>query len=462
MSQRFTFDRELIQRYDRPGPRYTSYPTAPHFTPAFGPLDWQAELEASNTRGAPLSLYCHIPFCETQCFFCGCNMIATKRHDRSMPYLDVLIAEMDRYAGLIDRKRPVVQLHWGGGTPTFLAPNEIRRLMAALHERFTFAADAEIGCEIDPRRLSLEHLQALHETGFNRISMGVQDFEPAVQRAVNRIQPETLTRQVYDWCRELGFASINLDLMYGLPCQTPESVRRTVDTALAFSPDRFAVFNYAHLPGLKRHMAVIKEADLPVAGDKLTMLQIVGDALTDAGYAFIGMDHFAKPDDEMAVAQRNGTLYRNFQGYTTHAGSDLLAMGMSGISQTLDVYAQNEKDLIPYTEAVMAGGWPIVRGVRLTQADQVRRHVINRLMCDFELDTATVLDDYGLRFDAVFPEVRAQLAPMVADGLASWQGPTGQTLVVNPLGRLLVRNLAMTFDAYLNTSATAPMFSRTI
>lgn len=459
MSQRFTFDRALIQRYDRPGPRYTSYPTAPHFTPAFGPGEWQTELEATNERGAPLSLYCHIPFCETQCFFCGCTMIATKRHDRSAPYIDVLIRELDRYAAIVDRSRPVVQLHWGGGTPTFLAPDEIRRLMGAVHERFTFAENAEIGCEIDPRRLSKAHLAALRDTGFNRISMGVQDFEPAVQRAVNRIQPETLTRQAYDWCRELGFASINLDLMYGLPCQTPETVRRTVETALRFSPDRFAVFNYAHLPNLKRHMAVIRDADLPSPADKLTMLEIVGDALTEGGYAFIGMDHFAKPDDEMAVAQRNKTLYRNFQGYTTHAGSDLLAMGMSGISQTLDVYCQNEKEMVPYTDAVMAGQWPIVRGVRLTRADQIRRHVINRLMCDFELDTDTILHDYGDQFDTVFPGVKEGLAPMVADGLASWDGGR---LVVNPMGRLLVRNIAMTFDAYLDTGATAPMFSRTI
>jgi oxygen-independent coproporphyrinogen-3 oxidase len=459
MNQQFTFDRELIQRYDRPGPRYTSYPTAPHFTGDFGPVDWQQELELSNRRAAPLSLYAHIPFCETQCFFCGCNMIPTKRHERAMPYLDVLVAEFDRYAAVVDTRRPVVQLHWGGGTPTFLAPDEIRHLMGAIRDRFQIAADAEISCEIDPRRLTREHLSALRETGFNRISMGVQDFETNVQRAVNRIQPESLTRQVYDWCRELGFDSINLDLMYGLPHQTPDTFRRTVETALTFGADRFAVFNYAHLPGLKRHMAVIKEADLPSPETKLTMLQIVGEALTAAGYAFIGMDHFAKPDDELAVAQRNGTLYRNFQGYTTRAGADLLAAGMTAISQTRDVYAQNEKDLGPYTEAITAGQWATVRGVRLNEADQMHRHVINRLMCDFELDTATVLAEWQKPFDTVFPDARERLAPMVADGLASWQG---DKLVVAPMGRLLVRNLAMVFDAYLAGSPSQTMFSRTI
>jgi oxygen-independent coproporphyrinogen-3 oxidase len=459
MNQRFSFDRELIRRYDQPGPRYTSYPTAPHFTADFGPAAWQEELQRSNERGAPLSLYAHIPFCETQCFFCGCNMIATKRHERAMPYLEVLIREFDRLAASVDTKRPVVQLHWGGGTPTFLAPDEIRHLMGAIRERFTFAADAEISCEIDPRRLGRDHLQALRETGFNRLSMGVQDFEPAVQRAVNRIQPEALTRQVYDWSRELGFDSINLDLMYGLPHQTPETFRRTVETALTFGADRFAVFNYAHLPSLKRHMAVIKDGDLPTPETKLTMLQIVGEALTDAGYAFIGMDHFAKPDDELAVAQRNGTLYRNFQGYTTRAGADLLAAGMSAISQTRDVYAQNEKDLVPYTEAVTADKWATVRGVRLTDTDQMHRHTINRLMCDFELDTATVLAEWQQPFDAVFPEARERLAPMVADGLARWEGAK---LVVQPMGRLLVRNLAMVFDAYLAARSGQTTFSRTI
>jgi oxygen-independent coproporphyrinogen-3 oxidase len=458
-SQRFAFDRELIARYDRPGPRYTSYPTAPHFTADFGPDAWQEELARSNERGAPISLYAHIPFCETQCFFCGCNMIATKRHERSMPYLEVLIREFDHYARTIDTRRPVSQLHLGGGTPTFLAPDEIRHLMAAIHDRFTMAADAEVSCEIDPRRLSREHLAALRETGFNRISMGVQDFETAVQRAVNRIQPESLTRQVYDWCRELGFASINLDLMYGLPHQTPETFRRTVATALTFGADRFAVFNYAHLPSLKRHMAVIQEADLPSPETKLTMLQIVGEALTEAGYAFIGMDHFAKPDDELAVAQREGTLYRNFQGYTTRAGADLLAAGMTAISQTRDVYAQNEKELEPYTSAITGDQWATVRGVRLTEADQMHRHVINRLMCDFAVDTATVLADWSQTFDSAFPDARERLAPMVQDGLARWEGAK---LVVEPMGRLLVRNLAMVFDARLATSASPTQFSRTI
>lgn len=459
MNQQFTFDRELIKRYDQAGPRYTSYPTAPHFGADFGPAAWEAELIASNARMAPLSLYGHIPFCETQCFFCGCNMIATKRHERALPYLEVLIAEFDRLAHLVDTRRPVVQLHLGGGTPTFLAPDEIRHLMAAIHDRFHMAADAEVSCEIDPRRLSREHLLALRQTGFTRISMGVQDFETAVQRAVNRIQPESLTRQVYDWCRELGFTSINLDLMYGLPHQTPETFRRTVETALSFGADRFAVFNYAHLPSLKRHMAVIKDAELPSPEAKLTMLQIVGEALTEAGYAFIGMDHFAKPDDELAVAQRQGTLYRNFQGYTTRAGADLLAAGMTAISQTRDVYAQNDKDLAPYTAAITGGHLATVRGIRLSDTDQMHRHVINRLMCDFELDTATVLQAWAQPFDAVFPAVREQLAPMVADGLASWQGAK---LVVEPMGRLLVRNLAMAFDAYLGTGQGQPMFSRTI
>lgn len=455
----FSFDRDLIQRYDKPGPRYTSYPTAPHFTADFGPADWQAELARSNESGRPLSLYCHIPFCETQCFFCGCTMIATKKYERTDPYLATLLVELEKYAQIVDTKRPVVQLHWGGGTPTFLHPDQIRRLMDEIHQRFTFADDAELSCEIDPRRLSRDHLVALRESGFNRISMGVQDFDPAVQKAVNRIQPEAMTRQVYDWARELGFASINLDLMYGLPLQTPETFRQTVETAIRFGADRFAVFNYAHLPSLKRHMAVIKDEDLPAPADKLTMLQLVTEGLTDAGYQYIGMDHFAKPDDELAVAQRNRTLYRNFQGYTTHAGSDLLAMGMSAISQTGDVYAQNDKDLAGYTRAIESGDWAVLRGYRMSDDDQLRRHVINRLMCDFELDTATVTTPFDVAFDAAFPDARAQLAPMVADGLAEWQG---DNLVVLPMGRLLVRNLAMVFDAYLARTAGSQTFSRTI
>ena len=449
---------ELLQKYSVPGPRYTSYPTAPYFSTAFSDADW---LDALNAPAADrgLSLYAHIPFCDSLCYYCGCNMVATRDYSKTQPYLDTLEQEMARTAQQVDPTRVVHQLHWGGGTPTYLNPDDIRRLMAMMRQHFTLADDAEISCEVDPRELTRAHLEALRESGFNRLSFGVQDMDPDVQQAVNRIQSEFLIQQVLDWSRELGFSSINLDLIVGLPKQTVASFRRTLERVTEWSPDRLAVFAYAHVPWLKKHQSLIREADLPDSATRLGLQQAVNEMLGAVGYVNIGLDHFARPDDELVRAQQNKTLWRNFQGYTTHKDCDILAFGVSSISQTADVYMQNDKNLKRYQDRVAKSGFAVERGLKLTRDDQIRRDAITRVMCDLELDFAEFGSEWGIAFADYFADALADLAPLADDGLVN---VAADKISVTPSGRLFLRNIGMCFDRYLKEAASEkPRYSRT-
>jgi oxygen-independent coproporphyrinogen-3 oxidase len=449
---------ELLQKYSIAGPRYTSYPTAPYFHTGFSEADWVEALTApAPDRG--LSLYAHIPFCDSLCYYCGCNMVATRDYSKTQPYLAYLDQEITRTAQLVDTQRLVRQLHWGGGTPTYLNPDDIRRLMAMMRRHFTLADDAEVSCEVDPRELTRAHLEALRECGFNRLSFGVQDMDPDVQQAVNRIQSEALIQQVLDWSRELGFSSINLDLIVGLPKQTVASFRRTLERVTEWAPDRLAVFAYAHVPWLKKHQNLIHEADLPDSATRLGLQQAVNETLAAAGYVNIGLDHFARPEDELVRAQQNKTLWRNFQGYTTRKDCDILAFGASSISQTADVYMQNEKSIKRYQERVAATGFAVERGLKLTRDDQIQREAITRVMCDLELDFAAFGSEWGIAFTDYFADALVDLRPLADDGLVEL---TPGKISVTPSGRLFLRNIGMCFDRYLKQAASdQPRYSRT-
>jgi oxygen-independent coproporphyrinogen III oxidase len=457
----FEINLDLIKKYDRPGPRYTSYPTAPQFNSSFTPEDYKKEILRTNNETDPpdLSLYFHIPFCDTLCYFCGCNMIITRNRNRIEEYIDYLKKEIELFHPLIKNDRRVVQLHWGGGTPTYLNPDEITRLISFINNNFQFHPDAEEGCEIDPRGLTKEHLEALRKGGFNRISMGVQDFNEKVQAAVNRIQPEEMTIQVVDWICELGFQSINLDLIYGLPFQSAKSFEKTVDKIIDISPDRIAVFNYAHVPWMKKHMELIKPEDLPSPEEKLEMLKMTSLRLTGAGYVFIGMDHFAKPDDELAIALNEKKLYRNFQGYSTHAGADLYGFGITSISQIGRTYSQNHKKEKQYFDSLNKGILPIERGYYLSDDDLLRRFVITKIMCDFELDFAMVENKYGIEFEKYFTQSLDGLKEFADDGLVEIQN---RKIKVTPMGRFLIRNIAMNFDWYIQQKTDKAKYSRTV
>lgn len=436
-------DLALVEKYNQPGPRYTSYPPATRFTD----IPWEAlreRLAANHHTERGLSLYFHIPFCETLCWFCGCTTVITLNHDRGMAYVEALGREIATLAPLLNPRRKAVQLHLGGGSPTFLRPDEIRRLGEIIRQHFTFAPDLEASVEVDPRRLTRDHVAALAEIGFNRASMGVQDFNPQVQEAVHRIQPVGMTQQALDWMRELGFRSVNLDLIYGLPHQTVASFHETLDIVLRMQPDRLAVFSYAHVPWIKPAQKILQAKVLPSADVKLQILKSVIERLTaNDEYAYIGMDHFAKWDDELAVAQRNKQLQRNFQGYSTRAGSDIHAFGMSGISQIPEAYWQNEKDIGPWQAAVDAGRVPLHKGCFVTGEDHRRRETIMRVMCDLSLDYAAMSQRLGVNFAEHFSTELAALAPFEADGLVK-RAPGG--LVVTDTGRLFIRNIAMCFD----------------
>lgn len=450
---------ELLEKYSRPGPRYTSYPTAPYFHTGFTEADWLEELRASQDATRGLSLYVHIPFCDTLCYYCGCNMVATGDYDKAQRYLAILEQEMARVAALTHPERRVEQLHWGGGTPTYLKPADIRRLMQTIRSHFQLSPDAEMGCEADPRELTREHLAALRESGFNRLSIGVQDLDERVQKAVNRVQPAAMIGEVYGWARELGFSSINMDLIVGLPHQSVASFSRTLDQVLAWAPDRFAVFAYAHVPWMKKHQKLIREADLPDFATRLDLQQLIHDRLGAAGYVNIGMDHFAKPEDELVQAQRAKTLWRNFQGYTTHKDCDIYAFGASSISQTRSVYMQNEKNLKRYQDRVGSGHLPVERGLRLTREDRIRRDLITRIMCDLELSYAEFSAAWDIDFCTHFSDGLAELPPLAADGLITL---SDQGLKVTDLGRLFLRNIAMCFDSYLRQAGESqPRYSRT-
>lgn len=465
VNQDVIVDIDLLKKYDKPGPRYTSYPTAPQFHQGFGLEEMQEELLLSNSQedSPDLSLYFHIPFCDSLCLYCGCNVIVTKTPSKIEQYLDYLKREIDMMAQYLpdSRRRLVRQFQWGGGTPTYLTADQIRDIMGYIRERFEFSDDIEAGVEIDPRELTTDRLVALREMGFNRASMGVQDFNPKVQETVHRIQPEELTRRHFESLQELGFRSLNLDLMYGLPFQTADNFQYTLDRVIDMAPDRIALFNYAHVPWLKPHQQYFKREWLPSPEMKLAILKESIDRFTAAGYVFIGMDHFAKPDDELTHAQQERKLYRNFQGYSTRAGLDLYAMGITSISQTRDVYAQNVKTLSEYYTRLDQHQLPTFKGYRLSDDDQIRRWTITRLMCDFELHPGEIGDRYGIDFGQYFQQELEQLTDFKEDGLLTFQHGA---IKVTSLGRLLIRNIAMTFDKYLKQprQTAKPTYSRTV
>jgi oxygen-independent coproporphyrinogen III oxidase len=437
-------DLSLVKKYNVAGPRYTSYPPATKFTETISREQLLAKIEENNRAPRDLSVYFHIPFCETLCWFCGCTTVITPNHDRGRDYVECLGREVAEMAPRLNPQRRAVQLHLGGGSPTFLRPDEIRRLGEIIHQHFPFAPDIEAGVEVDPRRLTRDHLAALREIGFNRASMGVQDFNPQVQEAIHRIQPRELTQQAIDWMRELGFGSINLDLIYGLPHQTVASFNETLDTVLAMKPDRLAVFSYAHVPWIKPAQKILEDKILPPPETKLQVLKLVIEKLTaDGQYVYIGMDHFARPGDELALAQRRKQLQRNFQGYSTRGGSDIYAFGMSSISQIPDAYWQNQKELPKYREAVDAGTMPLQRAYFLTEEDKLRRETIMRVMCDLSLDFEAMSRRLNVRFAGHFARELEALAPFEADGLVR---RTAAGLEVTDAGRLFIRNIAMCFD----------------
>lgn len=454
--------RALIRKYDRPGPRYTSYPPAPVFTSQYGPEEQSAAigLVEASPENQDLSLYFHIPFCDTLCYFCGCTTVITHNRARISEYILTLKREIDLFAGRLNDGRRVVQMHWGGGSPTYLTPGEILNLGSHIRRSFRFAEDAEVSVEVDPRDLTIEHLSALRNVGFNRISVGVQDFDPAVQKAVNRVQGEELTSRVIDWSRDLGFSSLNVDLIYGLPFQTVSSFEKTLRRIADLSPERIAVYNFAYVPRIKPHQRVISPGDLPSPEEKLELLCSTIGILEERGYRYIGMDHFSKPGDELAVAQREGTLRRNFQGYSTRAGSDMYGFGMSSISHFGPFYAQNTKSLQEYRTAIESGNFATHVGYRMTPDDRLRKLVIMRLMCDLALDTVDVGKRFEIDFDDYFHDSLRELGPLQEDGLVVRKGGL---LSVSPAGRLFLRNIAMCFDAHLASSLRQkPLYSRTV
>ncbi len=454
------FDAELINRYDLAGPRYTSYPTAVQFHDGFGEADYRRQVEASNAGGGPLSIYVHIPFCNTVCYFCACNKIITANRKRAVPYLADLYKEIAMQGALFDSSRPVDQLHWGGGTPTYIDASQRAELWGRLAENFNLRSDdsGEYSIEIDPREIDPKGIAELRGLGFNRISFGVQDIDPVVQKAVNRLQPWELTQEIFHAARDAGFHSISLDLIYGLPHQTRASFAATLEQVIKLSPDRLSVFNYAHMPQLFKVQKQINDSDLPSAAEKLAILKNSTEQLLDAGYRYIGMDHFARPDDELAKAQDSGTLYRNFQGYSTHSECDLVALGNTGIGMVGRSYSQNEKGLPEYHECIANGQIPLFRGVELTDDDLLRREVITRLICNFSLSFTDIESRYQINFGDYFAAELQALRAMEQDGLLELGA---SNITVQPGGRLLIRNICMVFDRYL-PEATQQRFSRVI
>ncbi|GHU08656.1 coproporphyrinogen-III oxidase [Betaproteobacteria bacterium] len=463
LTNQLVFDEALIRRFDINGPRYTSYPTADRFGPEFGADAYRARLERRRDEAGerkPFSLYFHLPFCTTICYYCACNKIITRDHGRSAKYLKYLGREfMLQSSFLSPDDNAVEQLHWGGGTPSFLSHDEMRQLMALTRRYFRLQGDGEYSIEVDPRKVDRATVELLAELGFNRMSVGIQDFDAQVQQAINRVQSEEETLAVMDAARVCGFKSISVDLIYGLPKQSAASFDRTLDRVLAASPDRLSIYNYAHLPTLFKPQRRILEADLPTPDERLRILAQAIDKLTAVGYVFIGMDHFAKPDDELAVAQRAGCLHRNFQGYSTHADRDMLSFGITSISQVGTSYGQNVKTLDEYYERLDKGILPVFRGVGLTPDDVLRRALIQSLMCHFELSFVAFEKEYGIDFSSYFAVELAELGEMEQAGLLRVEP---QRVVVLPPGRMLVRAISMTFDAHLRANRTRNRYSKVI
>lgn len=455
------FNRPLVEKYDRPGPRYTSYPTAPQFHSAFAEDDYRAAAERSNRVALPkpLSVYVHIPFCRSLCYYCACNKIITHNTERAAEYLDWLKQEIEVQGRLFDETRRMTQLHLGGGTPTYLSNAQLGDLMAALDAAFHFAPveEREFSLEVDPRTVTPAQIHELHELGFNRLSFGVQDFDPDVQKAVNREQSEEQVFALVQAARDAGFQSISVDLIYGLPLQTVASFDTTLDKIIALRPDRLATYSYAHLPELFKAQRLIRPEDMPPPERKIELLELTIRRLTAAGYAYIGMDHFALPEDELTLAKENGTLQRNFQGYSTHADCDMVGLGITSIGKVGDSYSQNVKETAQYQARLESGRLPVMRGYRLNDDDRLRRDVINTLMCHGRLDFAEIESRHDIVFNEYFADALAQLDEMERDGLVAIQA---NGLEVLPAGRLMMRNMAMAFDAYLKPNEGR--FSRTV
>ncbi len=463
-SHQIRFDEDLVRRYDRSGPRYTSYPTAVQFNDKFRLPEYRGVAAASNQDAQPrqLSLYVHIPFCSSPCFYCGCTKVITRNHEKAEAYLYRLHKEIEMQGALYDRSRVVEQLHFGGGTPTFLTSQEIDTLIGKLGQHFTLSShpDREFSIELDPRTITSDTLRDLYRVGFNRCSLGVQDFDPAVQEAVNRIQSVPDTLRLIDEAREFGFNSVSVDLIYGLPKQSVEGFSKTLDTVLTARPNRFAVYGYAHMPQIFKPQKQIKVEDLATPETRLKLLGLTIEKLLAAGYVYIGMDHFALPDDELVIAQGNGTLHRNFQGYSTRGYLDLIGLGVSSIGKVGDNYIQNLKTLPEYYGALDRGELPVHRGYAMTRDDIIRRDVIQQIMCYGVLDYAATAKRHGIDFHEYFAKELVALEPLVADGLAEFVEPG---LRVTPAGRLLLRHLAMVFDAYLTSAqASGQRFSKAI
>ncbi len=462
MPNPFLVPRDLIAKYNTKGPRYTSYPTAPEWRESFGDEEALAVFAENDRerRDVPLSLYVHVPFCVKLCYYCGCNKIITQNTEIVDRYVAALDREVARVAGQLSGDRRVVQIHWGGGTPTHLSPDQIRRVYGSLSSRFTLDPEAEISIEVHPTVTSFEHLATLRDLGFNRLSMGVQDFDPEVQQAVNRLQTYELTRALIVEARRIGFRSVNVDLMYGLPLQSVEKFTQTLAKIHSLAPDRIALFNYAHMPHSLPGQRLIPDASIPSADVKLDLFELAIDSFVQAGYRYIGMDHFAHPDNELATALDDRTLRRNFMGYTTMADSDLVSFGVSSISELDTVYIQNHKNIKEYFAATEADRLPAQRGMRLTEDDRLRRDVINRLICHCYLDKSEIERLHGIDFDATFAMELAELVPLAEDGLIVLNA---RSLEVTARGQMLLRNICMPFDAYLRRTAPEDRkFSRTV
>ena len=451
---------EMLEKYNRPGPRYTSYPTAPVWKDDFGPEDLEKYYATAESAQTPLSLYMHLPFCESLCLFCACNVSIQKDKRVTIPYLAALKKEIDYVAGKVSKKRSVIQFHWGGGTPSYLSPAQMEDLFTHTRERFSLAPDAEIGIEVDPRVTNREHLETLRRLGFNRLSMGIQDFQPQVQQTIHRVQPYEMTRDLIAAGRDLGFESLNVDLIYGLPYQTAETFADTIEQVLTLIPDRVAMFSYAHVPWLKKQQGSF-QAHLPEGKEKFRIFRSGLEKFLGAGYQYIGMDHFARPGDELAVAQRNRTLHRNFQGYTTKAGADLYGMGVSAISSIGSAYAQNRREVPVYEEEASSRGLATFRGYRLSQDDVLRRAVIGRLLCHTVIPKNEIEREFSISFDEYFATELERLEELRAEGLVDLAH--GEIRVL-PLGRIFIRNVAMVFDRYLHEQQMdkKPLFSKTL